>query len=72
MKSLKARVVADGCGQLHGTYTPTPSPEIMRMMPTIAAHHNFEVHQVLKSLKFLHCSKKLSSILVKDLMAKMP
>jgi hypothetical protein len=59
LKKLKARLVADGCGQLQGidyedTYAATPSPEIIRMMLTIAANRNFEVHQVDVDSAYLH------------------
>lgn len=58
LKKMKARLVADGCG-LHGvdyeyTYAPTPSPEIMRMLFTIAANRDFEVHQVDVDSAYLH------------------
>lgn len=56
---LKARLVADGCGQLYGvdyleTYAATPSPDIIRLLLTYAAHKNLEVHQVDVDSAYLH------------------
>lgn len=50
MKSLKARLFADGCGQLlgvdyHETYAATASPEIERLLLMYAASKNFEVNR---------------------------
>jgi hypothetical protein len=59
VKSLKARLVADGCGQLlgvdyHDTYAATPSPEIERLLLMYAASKDFEVHQIDVDNAYLH------------------
>ena len=59
LKSLKARLVADGCGQLlgvdyHETYAATPSPEIERLLLMYAASKDYEVHQIDVDNAYLH------------------
>lgn len=48
---LKARCVVDGNHQVYGrdfleTYAATPAPEIARLLLTVAAEKNWEVHQM--------------------------
>lgn len=58
---LKARCVADGNHQIYGenyteTYASTPAPEIARLLLTIAAANDWEVHQMDVDCAYLNAS----------------